>query len=124
MGVEAMSTDKEFVLAHWGDGMDPNFTDDHQFFFIADIGVNFDSWSSAAEFTRNRLEEIRQVEAEIALVDYDGKGGPDWNDLINGRIGKEFGLSVSVAQRKIRWCRILARLQAALAELKRGMEGI
>jgi len=78
--------------------------------------------ASAAEFTRDRIEEIRQVEAEIALVDYDGKGGPDWNDLINGRIGKEFGLSVSVAQQKIRWCRILARLQAALAELKKGMK--
>jgi hypothetical protein len=86
-----------------------------------DVGKEKVVWKLAAEFTRNRLEEIRQVEAEIVLVDYDGKGGPDWNDLINGRIGKEFGLSVSVAQQKIRWCRILVRLQAALAELKKGM---
>jgi hypothetical protein len=79
-------------------------------------------YSAARKFTEERLEEIRQVEAEIALVDYDGKGGPDWDELINGRIGKEFGLSMRVAQQKIRWSRILASRLAALKELKRGMK--
>ena len=95
-----MGADKEFVLAHWGEGLDEDYTDDHQFFFIADSGVNFDSWSSAAEFTRARLEEIRQVEEEIALA----SGTLEAPE--NGVIAK----------------RTLARLQAALAELKRGMK--
>jgi len=79
-------------------------------------------YSAARKFTEERLEEIRQVEAEIALVDYDGKGGPDWDELINGRIGKEFGLSMGVARQKIRWSRILASRLAALKELRWGMK--
>ena len=97
-----MGADKEFVLAHWGEGLDEDYTDDHQFFFIADSGVNFDSWSSAAEFTRARLEEIRQVEEEIATQ----------SEFCQH--GDECGLCAVVA-------RTVARLQAALAELKRGM---
>jgi len=60
-----MGADKEFVLAHWGEGLDEDYTDDHQFFFIADSGVNFDSWSSAAEFTRERLKDIAALELAV-----------------------------------------------------------
>jgi len=58
-------------------------------------------WAAAAEFTRERLEQIRQLEEEIAWlsdgIDVTGDDEP---------IGE----------------RILAREQAALADLKRGMK--
>lgn len=63
---------------------------------VRDHWVDFESWPAAAEFTRNRLEEIRQVEEEI--YDLNGSDTPP----------------VSLE-------RILAREQAALTELKRGM---
>jgi hypothetical protein len=109
--------DYEYVERYWSD----HHAMTYGRFDICDMEGNFD-YSAARRFTDDRLEEIRQVEAEIALVDYDGKGGPDWDELINGRIGKEFGLSANVAQQKIRWCRILASRVAVLAELKKGMK--
>ena len=99
-----MNTDKEFVLAHWDNGIDENYTDDDQFFFIADIGINFDSWSAAAEFTRNRLEEIRQVLRDIQFIQ------------------EYLDQSCDSSWRPIAAQSILVRLQAALAELKRGMK--
>ena len=109
--------DYEFVNKYWSDFGPMTYGR----FDICDMEGEMD-YSAAREFTEARLEEIRQVEAEIALVDYDGKGGPDWDELINGRIGKEFGLSMRVAQQKIRRSRILASRLAALKELKRGMK--
>jgi hypothetical protein len=110
-----MNADKEFVLAHWDNGIDEHYTDDHQFFFIADIGVNFDSWSSAAEFTRSRLEEIWQVEEEIHQVE--------------GQMEVAERTAANILTRKADWViraknwqSILARLQAALTELKRGLK--
>jgi hypothetical protein len=95
--------DKEFVQAHWGDGLDPDFSDDSIFFFVEDRGVNFDSWASAAEFTRNRLEEIAKLGSEIHAVER-------WLTECESE-----GFLYPVR------ARILAREQTALAELKRGM---
>ena len=62
--------------------------------------------ASAAEFTRNRLEEIRQVEEEICVI----------GDQIDGadRGGHPWGLVFR---------RIWEREKAALADLKRGIKG-
>jgi hypothetical protein len=74
----------------------------------------------AAEFTRTRLEQIRQVEREITwleeTIDFDwfvdeARRAKDWS-------GKCFGV---VARSTHTMARILAREQAALADLKRGM---
>jgi hypothetical protein len=113
-----MGADKEFVLAHWGEGLDADYTDDHQFFFIADIGVNFDSWSSAAEFTRNRLEEIRQVEEEIRLLEGYNKSNKSCseNSFAELRSREQHATSFITVRRTI------VRLHAALAELKKGMK--
>jgi len=59
------------------------------------------AWSAAAAFTRERKEQIRLVEEEI--------------DYVRAFIKLPSGEEHSV------WSRILAREQAALAELKRGM---
>ena len=113
-----MGADKEFVLAHWGEGLDEDYTDDHQFFFIADSGVNFDSWSSAAEFTRDRLEEIRQVEEEIRLLEGYNKSNKSCseNSFAELRSREQHATSFITVKR------IIARLQAALKELKKGMK--
>jgi hypothetical protein len=115
-----MNADKEFVLAHWGNGFDENYTDDHQFFFIADIGVNFDSWSSAAEFTRSRLEEIRQLERDIDRIENCFWSASNWQDNLDDL--EEQGQVVDAVRQQCADVRIVSRLQAALAELKRGMK--
>lgn len=64
------------------------------------LWLEFKAWSAAAAFTRDRLEEIRQLEEEIALVSKDCDGCnqcPAWN-------------------------RILTRLNRDLAALKTGMK--
>jgi len=113
-----MNADKEFVLEHWDNGLDADYTDDHQFFFIADIGVNFDSWSSAAEFTRKRLEEIRQVEEEIRLLEGYNKSNKSCseNSFAELRSREQHATSFITVRRTI------VRLHAALAELKKGMK--
>lgn len=61
-----------------------------------------EAWSAAAAFTREREEQIRQVEEEIALVGGIGHMAPCECCGVRDRI--------------------LAREQAALAELKKGMK--
>ncbi len=59
------------------------------------------AWAAAAEFTREREEQIRHVEEEIALLE-------GWKHLVEVKNPAAL--------------RILGREQAALAELKRGMK--
>jgi hypothetical protein len=79
-----------------------------------------DMIEAAAEFTRNRLEQIRQVEEEILWIKRTIK-------LANQSL-RMGGFEVSdSAKTELFDClaineRILAREQAALAELKRGMK--
>jgi hypothetical protein len=70
-----------------------------------DVGKEDTVWSAAAEFTRSRLEEIRQVEEEMMLL-------RSMVILLDSEPGD---LTAPIYKRT------LARLQAALAELKRGM---
>jgi hypothetical protein len=71
-----------------------------------------DFWKGAAEFTRERLEQIRQVEEEIALVTHEYKRATVCGVSMGGATGKA-----------LVWQRVIAREQAALAELRRGMKG-
>ena len=66
-------------------------------------GTYRERWAAAAEFTRNRLEQIRQVEEEIEEI-----RGPLCRD--------------QACVRCVIHTRILAREQAALADLRRGMK--
>lgn len=59
-------------------------------------------WSAAYAFTLEREEQIRQVEEEIALMEFIVQAQDEFNDIVAAK-------------------RILAREQAALAELKKGM---
>jgi hypothetical protein len=88
-----------------------------------DYGKEDAVWSSAAEFTRSRLEEIRQLRAEIDRWTPDvDQSSEDWREWAHER-------APSADQNYVREAicghcrdvRTLARLQAALAELKRGM---
>ena len=77
-----------------------------------------DAWSAAAEFTRKRLEEIRQVEEEIKAL------------ARNSYVGYEYYYQVLEGVRDIvprvrhhhALSRILAREQAVLGALKKGMK--
>jgi hypothetical protein len=76
-------------------------------------------WSSAAEFTRSRLEEIRQVEREIDRIENYFWSASNWQENLDDL--EEQGQVVDAVRQQCADVRIVARLQAALAELKRGM---
>jgi hypothetical protein len=65
-----------------------------------------DAWSAAAEFTRNRLEQIKQVEEEIRLL----------QSMVILLRSEPMDATAPVYRRTI------ARLEAALAELRKGMK--
>ena len=67
-----------------------------------------EAWSAARAFTEQREREIAEVEEEIAILNE----------------GVELAASTDADERKygIPFKRILARLQAVLAELRRGMK--
>lgn len=96
-------TDEEFVRQHWflvlDDGYSVEVVNGIKF------AGNRNRWSAAAEFTRNRREQIRQVEREIEAV----------------RAAQEYWIRYTDDPKICLWSRILAREQAALAELRRGM---
>jgi hypothetical protein len=82
-------------------------------------GNHKDRWDAAAEFTRQRLEEIRRVDAEISWL----KDGM-WEDgLFEAmmRAGDEEWLAREI-KHHYRGARILAREQELLAALKRGLK--
>jgi hypothetical protein len=78
-----------------------------------------DAWAAAAEFTRERLEQIRQLEEEITQIQCDivraSKEADEW---------QSGGMDVLASSwNDTEWCysRILARLESALADLRQGM---
>jgi hypothetical protein len=80
--------------------------------------LDFDSWAAAAEFTRERLEKIRQVEEEIGLV------REKYQECFE--VGKElaFGTKTRAKMNEecLIWQRVIAAEEERLATLKRGMK--
>ena len=64
-----------------------------------------EAWAAAAEFTEHRMEEIRQVEMEIALL----------RGLLFLLSAEPGDLTAPI------WERVIVREQAALESLKKGM---
>lgn len=105
-------TDEEFVRANWvevyNDGYSVRLILPEALWIEAPkFSGALSRWSAAAAFTTERLEEIRQLREEIALV-------ADWKDGTLG-MGRESTIE------RCRWARILIRLETTLADLKRGM---
>ena len=102
-------TDEEYVRARWAGVLDTGYSVRLE---IGEFGkwAKFDGlnkrWSAARAFTENREREIAEVEEEIEYV-----SSFAW---LPSRSGKREEHPV--------WQRILARLQARLAELRRGMK--
>jgi len=110
--IPTRSAEEEFVREHWETVK--LFDAEH----VIDIYIvppgqaqswredlrTFTSWSKAVEFTRKRLEQIRLVEIEINWLSNVAslRGSPQWE--------------------RDAYERILAREQAALTELRRGMK--
>lgn len=74
----------------------------------------FDCWSAAADFTRARIEEGRQIEEEIKLVHHQFSYHHNRSLLYTN--------CVVIAREAARWGRIYTRLQQALADASRGMK--
>jgi hypothetical protein len=77
-------------------------------------------WSSAAEFTLARLEEIRQLERDIDRIENYFWSASHWQENLDDL--EEQGAVVDAVRQQCADVRIVARLQAALAELKSGMK--
>lgn len=103
-----MDENEEFVRASWKGGIlhqiDSGPLDGACFKLYPTYVAVGGNWSELAEFTRNRKEEIRRVEAEIKLAE----------EIIQG-------LMVDSSSKPIIAGRILRRLEAIRDELKRGM---
>jgi hypothetical protein len=108
MTVKTM-TDEEYVRAHWGHigvytygGPDwyvnlPDGCRDHQFAGRPESAA----WAAAADYTRERIERIREIEEEICEVEF---------------VSRNF-----FGDRGDCWKRIIARLESALTVLRKGM---
>lgn len=78
------------------------------------------AWQAAYEFTTAREEEIRQIAGEIAEVQGElNRATEQFYYALHA--GGSTGASYW-AMKKHRWTRVLARLEAHLATLKRGMK--
>jgi hypothetical protein len=86
-------------------------------FFCFHGAKHSEAWSAARAFTEAREEEIRQVEEEIALLNLEF-----WEMHGEIRLATMVEQYTPLVRELCRWARILAREQAALAELKRGMK--
>lgn len=110
-------TDEDLVKKHWRTGRVSNASDEdgvvpHAYEIVGIPGApnNWhhtpeEAWSAAAEFTRERLEEIRQLKEEITLVTFH----------------KRTDAASRFAHNEEPWSRILVRLQRELDNLQRGM---
>ena len=133
-----MTEDEKFVREHWDRvRLDRDFgfhlwlgsSRGAPYLFSRDQDDVTVAWSEAAEFTRQRLEEIRQVEEEIGFLE---SLAPDLTAETFGRAnlwvdsdGDEAFAPSWVKDCAVDQCRrnrILAREQAALSELKKGMK--
>jgi len=74
-----------------------------------------EGWKAAAAFTLQREEEIRQVEEEVRLLT-----DQERHEWAASSISPPDGAQQCYIVRALRFGRILAREQAALAELKKG----
>lgn len=107
-------TNRELVERHWEhthvcDGSYRSLPSGTVLIMCGTSHHGFDDWSAAAAFTRERLEEIRQLEREIEVVE----GARDVCGMWKG--------TTAYVRQHCTWSRILSRLQSALAELKKGM---
>ena len=116
-------TDEEYVRSKWKDV--ENYKDFGMYVSLRSDSETVSTWSSwyaAAEFTRNRMEEIRQVEREIEVLESWITNRLSWILPINDSLAWEGPGLANKARYVITYSRILAREQAALDELKRGMK--
>ena len=109
--LDSYGTDQSNVALYYRED-DAKYGHDYFQRWQKDVGKEDAVWSSAAEFTRSRLEEIRQVEEEIMRV------GGCVRVYEHHTIENSYPLNIAA---KECWNRILSREKAALAELKRGM---
>ena len=126
-----MSTDEELVRSAW-ERCRVRFSEPHEGYaqgvYVAEVPmwktshkVESEAWSAAAEFTRERLEQVRQVEQEIELLRPSVGSDCEWVAWIENGWGlPEF--QAGNIRNYVGWARILAREQATVAELKRGMK--
>lgn len=105
--------DYEFVNKYWSDFGPMTYGR----FDICDMEGEMD-YSAAREFTEARLEEIRQVEEEIRLLEGYNKSNKSCseNSFAELRSREQHATSFITVRRTI------VRLHAALKELKRGMK--
>lgn len=99
-------------LCTWGDTM----------FFVSIFPHNLplsltpdEAWAAAAEFTRDRQEEIRQLREEIKELD-------EWNGTWDEYLSSGYPIRPGTIIGMIRGFRTSARLEAVLTDLKKGMK--
>jgi len=125
-----MTEDEKFVRDHWewvlvGEAQPYAGYKEHEFVWQLPGHKCYEGyeskekvWSAAAEFTRERLEQIRQVEEEFTVLDIDQ--GNNWRDAC--KIPDFSMLRGFAFTQYVRRARTMSRLESILADLKRGMK--
>lgn len=123
-----MGEDEKFVREHWTD-ISVTRANTYPSIWLALGGTNVqgwpfktdaEAWSAARAFTEQRLEEIRQLEAEIAFMDeymFTTKEVLAMAELNSQRPSVGFDATVDLC----RSSRIINRLQRELTTLQQGM---
>lgn len=116
-------TDREFVEQHWentamhfdrGIGRHIFFTN-NDLYRAVDADSITELWSKGAEFTRERLEEIRQLEREIEKV-RSMRVSNLAHAISYSRGSEEYGRDAA------EWGSLTSRLESLLAEKRKGMK--
>lgn len=125
---EQQETDREFVERSWrrvvmcdlGDVVSMNLGG--PWFDYNGFKSRQEAERSAAKFTRDRLEEIRQIEEEVNEMEIVRGSSSDWYSWVNdGPWVADDGVAPHI-QRYARRSRTLARLQRELDRLKGDMK--
>jgi hypothetical protein len=122
-------TDREFVESVWDNVIGIyNYGGHTTYVSVARTGWVFmggseqEAWSAAAEFTRNRLEEIRQLDDEIGMIECRiAFSLGEVAHVLAGEQRNPESIAIGVKW-GTRWSRILSRLEAIRADLTRGMK--
>jgi hypothetical protein len=99
---------------HFGDGPE----DQRVYLFVEEERGRAAAWLAVYEFTVQRQEEIRQIDAEIEWVTECSIISPKMEQLYRD---KAWEFSAEYLKRRETAKRVLSRLQSIRAELQRGM---
>ena len=116
-------TDEDYVRSKWTNIGEYGYGGRTRYIYLADAKREFsaqtesEAWAEVAKFTRQREEEIRQLQEEMWMVEVARTNA-------RGKLNDEQAEMLVYVDTVFyaRWCRVLERLQGELSRLTKGMK--